>query len=154
MDKLVFSGKEIAPELMDVLTYGGNISVAVTGTSMSPYLKCERDIVHLRVCKDEDIKAGQILLFTRPDKTLVLHRVRKILRNGDIVLNGDGQSWCETITKDQIVAVSYCIERKGHCVDCNSMGFKLWNILWSPTRPIRSILQKIRYLYTTRNMLK
>ena len=143
MDKLVFSGKVITPELTDMFSAGGRVSLVVTGTSMTPFLRHGRDAVVCRAWEDKDLKCGQILLFQRPDQTLILHRIRKVLPDGKLLINGDGQAWCETISANQILAVVSVVERKGRHMSCDSFGFKVWNWLWYPTRPIRPVLLKL-----------
>ena len=143
MDKLVFSGKAIAPQLADVLSAGGWVSFVVTGYSMTPFLRHGRDAVCLRAWEEKDMKCGQILLFQRLDRSLVLHRIRKRLPNGELIMNGDAQAWCETISTEQVIAIVSAVERNGRHISCNSIWFWLWSWLWYPTRPIRPILFKL-----------
>ena len=86
MDRLVVSGVEFTPVLEEILASGGSASIVVSGSSMRPFLKGGRDIVCLRTCTEKDLKQGQILLFKRPDQSLVLHRVRSILPDGRLVM--------------------------------------------------------------------
>lgn len=144
MDKLVFPGKVIAPQLTDAISAGGRICLVVTGSSMTPFLKHERDRVCLCAWEEKDRKCGQILLFQKPNQSLVLHRIRKCLPDGKLLMNGDAQRWCETISAEQVLAVVSSVERKGRHISCSSIWFWLWNWLWYPTRPIRPILFKLR----------
>ena len=144
MDKFVFLGKAIASQLKDAISAGGRICLVVTGSSMTPFLKHGRDMVYLRAFEEGDIKRGRILLFQRQDQSLVLHRIRKRLRDGKLLMNGDAQAWCETISSDQVVAMVSSVERKGKHISCNHILFRLWNWLWYPTRPIRPLLFKLR----------
>ena len=150
MDKLVFSGKVIASQLIDAISAGGRICLVVTGYSMAPFLKHGRDVVYLRAWKDKDLKRGQILLFQRSDHALVLHRIRKRFSDGKLLMNGDAQAWCETISTEQVLAVVSSVERKGRHISCNSICFLLWNWLWYPTRPIRPVLRKLRRVLFSR----
>ena len=143
MDKLVFSGEAIAHELKEVLAAGGRISLVVTGYSMRPFLKHERDVVYLRTWEKKDLRRGQILLFQRTKGEFVLHRIRRVRSNGKLVMNGDGQTWCETISNEQIVATVDAVNRKGQHICSKSFQFRLWNWLWYPTRMIRPVLFKL-----------
>ena len=143
MDKLIFSGKAVDSQLTEIISAGGRICLVVTGSSMAPFLKHGRDIVYLRTWKENDRKRGQILLFQRQDRSLVLHRIRKCLPDGKLLMNGDAQAWCETISLNQVVAVVSSIERKGQHLPCDHIWFRFWNWLWYPTRPIRPILFKL-----------
>ena len=64
MDKLIFSGKAIDSQLSEIISAGGRICLVVTGSSMLPFLKHGRDMVCLRAWEENDIKRGQILLFS------------------------------------------------------------------------------------------
>ena len=143
MDKLIFSGKAVDSQLTDIISAGGRICLVVTGSSMRPFLKHGRDMVCLRAWEENDIKRGQILLFQRQDQSLILHRIRKCLQDGKLLMNGDAQAWCETISLNQVVAVVSSIERKGQHLSCDHIWFRFWNWLWYPTRPIRPILFKL-----------
>ena len=143
MDKLIFSGTEITPDLIDIISAGGQPTIVVTGTSMRPYLKHGRDAVRLKLWKETNLQCGQILLFQRLDRSLVLHRVRKMLPDGKLLMNGDGQAWCETISREQVIGVVSSVARKGRYIPCDSLRFRLWNWLWYPTRPIRPLLFKM-----------
>ena len=143
MDKLVVSGEAFAPVLTEVLSSGGTVSLAVSGYSMRPFLKHGRDSVCLRACTEQDLKRGQILLFQRTDGAMVLHRVRGILSDGRLLMNGDGQAWCELISTDQVLAVVSSVNRKGHQMSSESVRFRLWSAVWYPTRPIRPAMHKV-----------
>ena len=143
MDKLIFSGKAVDSQLTEIISAGGRICLVVTGSSMRPFLKHGRDMVYLRAWEENDIKRGQILLFQRQDQSLILHRIRKCLQDGKLLMNGDAQAWCETISLNQVVAVVSSIERKGQHLSCDHIWFRFWNWLWYPTRPIRPILFKL-----------
>ena len=140
MDKLLISGEAFAPVLAEILFSGGSVSLVVSGSSMLPFLKNGRDAVRLRACTEQDLRWGQILLFKRQDQSMVLHRIRRILPDGRLVMNGDGQAWCETISADQVIAMVSEVERNGRKMSCDCGWFRLWNLLWYPTRPVRPVL--------------
>ncbi len=148
MDKIVYSTAEISGVLQDVLENDGNVPIYVSGHSMTPFLNNGRDIVWLRACVPSDFKRGQVLLFKRKDGSLILHRIRKVLSDDRLLMNGDAQSWCEEIGNEQALAVAYeFIKNKKH-ISSDSFNFKVWNFFWYPTRAFRPIL--IRFI----NMFK
>lgn len=133
----------------ELLKNGSNVHLCVTGSSMMPFLAPNRDVVVLRSCKDDSFKFGQILLFKRSDGRLVLHRIRKIKGN-TLTMNGDSQVWCESIHKEQAVACVAQVIKNGKCIEAESVRYKLWAILWYPTRPIRLFMKKIRNAFKLR----
>ena len=146
MDKCVVPGETFLPELVEILSSGGHVSLVVSGSSMKPFLKHGRDVVCLRACTDKDIKRGQILLYKRADHSIILHRVRKVLPDRQIIMNGDAQAWCETISFSQVIAVVISAERNGRYISCDHLFFHLWNAFWYPTRALRPVLFKIWHI--------
>lgn len=125
--------------LPSVLETGSSVPLVVTGNSMLPFLKNKRDTVWLRT--ERSPKRGQILLFRRTDGTFILHRVRRIRADGMLVMNGDAQAWCETISPDQVLASVTAFSRPGKkTVPSDGFFLRLRDVLWYPTRPIRPFL--------------
>lgn len=139
MDKLFFSTVEVSQDLKSLIQAGGILPLTISGSSMKPLLKHGRDIVYLHVCQPHDMKRGRIVLFEREDRSLILHRIRRVLPDGKLLMNGDSQVWCETIRPDQVIAVAYQIQRKGKEIPCDAFVLRCWDFIWFPTRPIRPL---------------
>ena len=137
MEKMVFSSKEIANSIKETIDEGGCFPLVVTGTSMQPFLENGKDVVWICKCAPSDIKKGSILLFERADKSLVLHRVNKILPDGKLLMNGDNHKWTEKISIEQVIAIVNAIEKDGKKVSCDAWGNRLKVSLWSTLRPVR-----------------
>ena len=129
--------------LTGILADGGVFPLVVTGGSMSPYLHDGRDTVHLR--KTEDLQTGKILFFRRHSGELILHRLRRIMPDGSLLMNGDAQHWCEVISRDQVLAEVLAVTRKnGKTRNETEIPAVLWRLLWYPTRPVRPLLWGLR----------
>ncbi len=126
--------------LAELLDTGGSIPLRVTGSSMAPTLHSLRDTVYIRKPEGKDLRRGAIVLFIRADGSPVLHRIRKKLPDGQLLMNGDAQSWCERIPASTVMAVVTHICQNGRELPCDAPSLKLWNLLWYPTRPIRPLL--------------
>lgn len=137
MEKMVCTSADFAADLEKAINDGGCVPLVVTGNSMTPFLKDGKDIVWLCACKESDYKRGKILLFRRKDGSLVLHRVKKALESGELIMNGDAQSWCEKINKSQVVAVVSEIEHNGH--KRASSAKTVWRLLM----PVRPVLMRV-----------
>lgn len=135
--------EDFIKSLDEMLKSQGIAWIAVTGRSMFPTLQEERDFVCLRRCTPADFRRGIILLYRRKDGTIVLHRVRKVLPNGMLLMNGDAQAWCEQIEQKQVVAVAGEMIRKGKRMDCRSVKLCLWDMWWYSTRPFRPLIKKV-----------
>ena len=143
MKKIILDAVEYGDLLADVVQSGGYLPLCVTGTSMCPTLKPERDVVWLRACTPNDLTRGRILLFRRQDGTFILHRIRKRLPDGRLIMNGDAQSWCETISPEYAIAVVEEMEIKGKRIPHKSVSLLLWDNFWYPTRSLRPLIFRI-----------
>ncbi len=144
MEKMLFSTAELGSALDVALKEGASVPLTVTGTSMQPFLVDGKDVVWIRACEPSDIKKGAILLFKRADESFVLHRVRAVRPDGKLLMNGDGQTWCEKISCQQVVAVVTHIEKDGKKKSCDSAAYKSGVALWQALMPVRAYLMKIR----------
>ncbi|MBQ2725200.1 MAG: S24/S26 family peptidase [Clostridia bacterium] len=140
---------ESGDELAELIAAGAKIPIVVTGSSMLPFLRNKRDTVWLM--KEENYKRGQILFFRRDNGMFVLHRIRRVYPDGRMLLNGDAQTACEIIRPDQALAVVYAVSRNGKTKPADCLLWKLRDLLWYPTRPLRpvifSIYRKLRSLF-------
>ncbi len=139
MEKFVCETAQIAESLEKTINDGGVISLVVTGNSMAPFLKDGRDTVLLKKPEESDFVRGRILLFKRENGALILHRVRKILPDNKLEMNGDAQYWCEAVDKSQVIGVVTRILRDGKEIHCTKNTF--WHVL-KPIRPFIFRAQK------------
>ena len=123
-----------ADALVDILSTGAVFPLLVTGSSMIPFLREGRDTVFLR--KPDRLHRGQIVFFRRKSGEFTLHRIRKIYKDGRLLINGDAQSWCEIIDPDQVLAEVVSVKRDGK----ERRRTPLLRILWYPTRPFRPLI--------------
>lgn len=144
MEKVIYSSAEFAEIIEDAIKAGGCVPLVVTGNSMRPFLKDGKNTVWLKACAESDFKRGKILLFKREDGKIVLHRVRKVLPDGELVMNGDAQYWCENIKKEQAVAVVAHIEKNGKKKSCNSLIYKTVIEVWQLLKPFRPYIFRIQ----------
>ena len=129
-----------ADALSEILSSGAIFPLVVTGSSMIPFLKEGRDTVRLQ--KTDKLYKGQIVFFRRVTGEFTLHRIRKIYRDGRLLINGDAQNWCEIIYPNQILAAVISISRNDRNIDPNGFFQSLFRILWYPTRPMRPFIWK------------
>lgn len=144
MNKLEFSTSEISASLEEIVSAGGQMTICVSGSSMSPFLIHGKDSVKLIKCRPQDLKKGEILLFRRSTGELVLHRVKQVLRDGSLIMNGDAQIWCEQISPEQAIAAVVSIERDGKITACTSHKYRTAVFLWQLMFPIRSLIFRVR----------
>lgn len=119
------------------------ISLLVTGSSMSPFFLDRRSVVYLERDRSYVPKKGDIVLFCRPDSLVVLHRVIRVLSDGMLLINGDAQSWTETIHTSQVLAHVVRFARTARETDVGHAGYRFLVRLWMPLRPIHPHLWRV-----------
>lgn len=144
MERIEFSTSEISASLEEIIAAGGHFTLCVSGSSMNPFLEHGRDFVRLKKCSPQDLKKGRILLFKRASGELVLHRVIRVLADGSLIMNGDAQVWCETISPDMVIAAVSDIECNGKVISCSSLKYRTKIFLWQLLFPIRSLIFRVR----------
>ena len=130
-----------ADVLIEILSTGAVFPLVVTGSSMLPFLRENRDTVRLQ--KTDTLKKGRIVFFRNRSGGFTLHRIRRIYHDGRLLINGDAQWWCEIVSPEQILAEVISISREGRELDPYSTKQRLLCLLWFPTRAIRPFIWKI-----------
>lgn len=125
LEQAFFSGKEV--------------SLLVSGYSMSPTLRHGKDRVFLVSPVNMKIRRLDIVLFQRKDGKYLLHRIIRCKSKNYYVLNGDAQTWTEEIDRGQIKAVVKAIDRSGRIIDSNSPIYSFYAFLWVLLKPVRGI---------------
>ncbi len=135
---------EAVGRLLPLLDAGASVPLRVTGNSMVPFLRDRRDLVSLRAPRFLPYQPGDILLFRRAGGQLVLHRLRKVRGDGTLLLNGDGQTWLETASQEQVLAVVEHIRRDdGPPFSPRRMDQRLLQRLWGALIPFRRPLLRL-----------
>ena len=138
--KKTVNSEELLPLIKEITENGGTFPLVVTGTSMTPTLYSERDMVSLVSPKIKKPKKYDIVLFLRNDGKPVLHRIIKKLPDSQFLINGDSQTWTETIDSSQIIAVTQSFRRKQKFILCQSFRFRLYSHIWCLLKPLRPFL--------------
>lgn len=135
---------EVETRLLPLLERGGEVPLRVTGTSMVPFLRDRRDTVYLRSPALCPPRTGDILFFRRLDGVWVLHRLFRPLSDGRLLINGDAQTWFETIRPEQIAGVAVKLRRDaGPVRPVRRRGaLALWK-LWRALLPVRPGLLRL-----------
>lgn len=131
----------------ETLDSGLEVTFTVTGMSMWPFFTSRRDSVVVRKCTFEEIKKGDIVLFSPVKNTYLLHRVIK-KTDKNFITAGDGNTSVDgTFTPDKIIARVSCFSRKGKEYSVYRKDFRflsgVWMCLFPVRKPILTMLKKI-----------
>lgn len=144
--------KAIVDNMTELLSQGQRCLLTVTGSSMLPFLRHERDAVLLAQPGPGDLKRNRIVFFRRQEGCYILHRIRRVLPDGTLVMCGDAQAWTERIGREQVLGAAVAVRRRdGRIRDLSAPVWRLAAALWYPTRPIRpwliSMAVRLRRLF-------
>ena len=136
---LIVDTKEYLNTICRLLQEGQqDLPVPVTGNSMCPFLH-PGDIVYLN--RFADLEKGDIVLFTRPDGSFVLHRIYQIKKDGTYLILGDNQLMPEPVPAERIHAIVTSARIKEKVVTPKSLRWQCYAKLWP--RPVRHIIGKL-----------
>lgn len=125
------------------LPVGSSFNLRVTGNSMMPTFLNRVSVVQLKRVDSATYvpHVGEVVLFWRAtiDRPFVLHRIYRIRKDGMVIINGDGQTWCEEIDRVQILCTLTHVTRRKKCVPVTRLSFRLWSAVWRPLRPIHRV---------------
>lgn len=150
-NKKVCSTDELLALIENTVAQNGVFPLTVTGTSMTPTLYSNRDVVHLVSTAVKPYKKYDIILFKRADGKVVLHRITKLLSDNKLLINGDSQIWTEEIEASQIIAVVKSFKRKEKIIDCDNLFYRTIITIWCSIRRLRPFCFKLSQLLKRRN---
>lgn len=142
-----YSAEKLLSIIETSIKDNGVFSLVVTGTSMTPTLYSNRDVVHLVSTNYKPPARYDIVLFKRTDGRVLLHRIIKKLPDNRFLINGDSQSWTEEIEATQVIAVAKSYSKKNETISCDTTSYKIKSALWCSTRRLRPFLFKISRLF-------
>lgn len=142
-NKKVCSYEELLSIIEASISENGVFPLVVTGTSMTPTLYSNRDVVHLVSTTCKFPEKYDIVLFKRPDGAVILHRIIKKLPDNKFLINGDSQTWTEEINFSQIIAVTKSYIKNNKKISCDTISYKIKSAIWCKTRRFRPFLFKL-----------
>lgn len=121
----------------EIIAQGQSARIAVTGTSMYPFLRDSIDSVELSRADFSSVARRDIVLIRRNDGAYVLHRIIKTTSQ-DIYIIGDAQQWIEgPVSPDKLIAVVSAIWRKDKKISCTNPWWQIMSEVWLRLRPFR-----------------
>ena len=153
---------EMFPVMQERLAQGQEVVFTVTGNSMSPFIRHQRDQVALVACDPTTLKVGDVPLYRRDNGQFVLHRIverddgctrtvwgEKKARPSaaddlEYTMLGDAQWQLEPhIRPDQILAVATAFVRLGRRWKCDSPAYRRHRLMWHRLLPVRRWLMAL-----------
>ena len=136
---VTLSSEVLGPHIEAIVSQGGSFTLTVTGGSMVPTLRHLKSTVVL--VKPDDLRPGDIVFFRRKTGAYILHRILRV-RGTELTVNGDAQSWTETVDISQVIAKAASYTTCGRTYTCGTPSQQAYHHLWHLTRPLRPMLLK------------
>ena len=125
VEQKIFSIKDLAPVISQMVSDGMKVKFTVTGNSMFPLFVSRRDQV--TVSKPDVISKYDIVLHQRSDGTYILHRVISV-KDGMLTIAGDNETTKEkNVSTSQVVAKVISFVRKGNVHSTESFLYKIYS---------------------------
>ena len=143
--------QRVAARLVDTAEYvgvlrglveeGHEVSMLVSGSSMSPFLIHLRDTIYFKK-PDRPLRAGDIVFYQRDSGQYVMHRILRARGEAyDIV--GDAQTEIERgVRRDQIFAIITRVKRKGKLIGPGDFWWTFFARVWTKLIPLRPLIAR------------
>lgn len=124
--------------LEEELNNNGYVVHTNKGNSMSPLIKEGRDALVIR-SQNGGFRKNDVVLYKTPKGQYVLHRIRKVTRDGFFII-GDHCTEGETVRAERIIGVLDSIKRDGKTVPLKGFSYKMYVF----SLPLRRFAIKVR----------
>ena len=128
--------------LKEMIEQNTDVSIVISGNSMSPFLVNQRDVIYLSKI-NRKLKKGDLVLYQRLSVQYVVHRIVKVKKSG-YYLAGDNQIAIEgPILDKQIFGLVTKVKRKGKWIEAGNFWWEFFEHVWIWVLPWRMIILKI-----------
>ena len=131
------------PVLQELLSQGKEVSLTITGNSMSPFLVHQRDQI-LIVPPDGRWRKGDMAFFVRANGQYVMHRICRVDKDGSCFFVGDAQQQVEgPIATCQIFGKITSVKRKGKWIGPKDFWWQCFEKIWIRMIPFRPFFRRV-----------
>lgn len=128
--------------LKEMIEQNTDVSIVISGNSMSPFLVNQRDVIYLSKI-NRKLKKGDLVLYQRLSGQYVVHRIVKVKKSG-YYLAGDNQIAIEgPILDKQIFGLVTKVKRKGKWIEAGNFWWEFFEHVWIWVLPWRMIILNI-----------
>ena len=133
--------REYISTLRDLVKEGHEVSLIVSGSSMSPFLIHHRDTIIFGPVEGS-LRRGDMVFYERPSGQYVMHRVRRVRPEG-LYLIGDAQTQTEgPLSPSCVFAIVKAGRRNGLLLDDKSWQWRFFATIWLRVIPLRPLIIK------------
>lgn len=138
----VVNTREYVSVLRELTEEGQVVSMQIAGSSMSPFLIHNRDMICFRK-PDRRLKKGDMVFYQRISGQYVMHRICRVRPEGYYMI-GDAQWEMEgPISEEQIFARIIRVKRKGKWIEPGDFWWEFFEHVWIRLIPFRRMIVRI-----------
>lgn len=134
--------REYVGVLRGLVEEGHEVSMLVSGSSMSPFICHQRDTIFFKK-PDAPLKKGDMVFYQRDSGQYVMHRILRV--RGDVYdIVGDAQTEIErSVRRDQIFAIITRVKRKGTLIGPGDFWWEFFIHVWPKLLPLRPWIARV-----------
>ena len=134
--------QEYIAVLRELIEEGHQVSLLISGSSMSPFLIHHRDTIYFKK-PDRELRVGDMVFYRRGNGKYGMHRIRRIRPEGFYMI-GDAQWEIEgPLQREQIFGLITAVERKGKLIQPGDFWWEFFAKVWLRIIPLRRLIQRI-----------
>ena len=128
--------------LRDLIRDGKEVSMLITGSSMSPFLLSHKDTICFKA-PWQPLRRGDMVFYERESGQFVMHRIFRVRKEG-LYIVGDAQNEIEGPVKPtQVFAVVTKVNRRGKWVGPGNFWWEFYEHIWIGLVPFRPLIFKL-----------
>lgn len=142
MQNTTLNTREYVGRLKLLVEAGDTVSMRIVGSSMSPFLIHNRDIIFFKA-PDRKLRRGDMVFFQRDSGQYVMHRIYAVKPEGYYII-GDAQTEIEgPVRPEQIFALIIKVKRKDKWLEPGDFWWDFFEKIWSRSIPLRKVFMKL-----------
>lgn len=124
-------------DIEQLLREGNTIQIKPQGYSMYPMFVPGRDEAVIAPADTDRLRRGDVVLYRRENRLLVLHRLWKVRPEG-LYMVGDNQTEVEgPLGREQVLGILEAFVRKGRRISVRHPLYRICSGIWLLIRPMR-----------------
>lgn len=133
---------EYVSVLKELVEQGKEVSLLISGRSMTPFLVHQRDAICFKK-PNRKLRRGDMVFYQRKTGQYVMHRIWKVKKDGYYIV-GDAQTEIEgPVEREQIFAIVTKAKRKGKWIGPGEFWWEFFEKIWIRVVPARVLFEKM-----------
>lgn len=129
--------------LKELVEEGREVSLLISGSSMEPLLRDQRDSICFKA-PDRELAKGDMVFYQRTNGQYIMHRIYRVSPEG-YYLVGDHQVVIEgPLKREQIFGLITKVQRNGRWIGPESLTWKFFVHVWPRTIPMRAAFGRVK----------